>query len=354
MSVNLKKLVSRGIHPHRSPELKLFEQRIARYLTREYQRLIDTPVSFDDCGVSTDAGAMWANTTALMKTHYDEPLELFKGFLDRRYMAYTMACYGHSPTLALNSVRTLVQAQQAKFKLICGRTGINGNERIFSIGCGFGALETWLIENYPDVEIVCITPSSVQADYVRERIKDRSDPLHHANLRLIAGDFGETDALGSDTGTFDIVFSIGTFEHVNNLRAAFGKIASLLKPGGKHFQHLITSNIVIPRFLDSRQTLTGEYYPGGRIWPFATIAAQSEFLVLKRSWFNNGINYYRTLDEWHCNFWNNIDSLYPEVLTLQGVKHWSNHFSLSKCCFTPLDGTVMGVGHFLFQKPGGH
>lgn len=312
--------------------------------------MIASPVPFDACGIRTDKGDMWEQTDELMEEHYDKPLEFFETFLDRKYLAYTMAYYGENPQEIAERDYTLEQAQAAKFRLACERTGLRGNERIFNIGAGFGGFETYLAENYPDIEVISITPSRVQAGYIRDKMMVNGHPLNHLNLRLIEGDFGNLPVTEEEAGSYDMMFSVGTFEHVNNLQAAFSKIAGMLKPGGKHFQHLITSRIVIPRFLDARETLSGKYYPGGRIWPFQVIEAQESFLELEQSWFINGLNYFRTLDEWHRNFWDGINILYPGLLTEKGVRHWSEYFSLCKACFAPLEGSALGIGHFVFRK----
>ena len=179
-----------GIHSFGSPELKQFEKWITRFLSREYQRLIASPVPFDACGIRTDEGDMWEQTDELMEGHYDEPVEFFETFLDRKYLAYTMAYYGENPEEIAAQDYTLEQAQAAKFRLACERTGLRGREKIFSIGAGFGGFETYLAEHYPDIEVVCITPSRVQANFIRDKMTRREHPLNRLNLRLIEGDFG--------------------------------------------------------------------------------------------------------------------------------------------------------------------
>jgi cyclopropane-fatty-acyl-phospholipid synthase len=149
-----------------------------------------------------------------------------------------------------------------------------------------------------------------------------------------------------------VVFAIGMFEHINNLDAVLEKIASMLRPGGRAFVHLIVSRVVIPQFLDAGKTLIGEYFPGGKIWPFETIACQNRHLELVDKWFINGMNYWRTLDTWHERFWNSLPALYGNVLDADGVQHWNRYFSLSKACFAPFDGALYGNGQYLFRKPG--
>ncbi len=75
-------------------------------------------------------------------------------------------------------------------------------------------------------------------------------------------------------------------------------------------------------------------------------------LDLEGNWFINGLNYWRTLDEWHRRYWNNIPSLYKSVFDTRAIAHWNEYFSLCKAVFAPMEGTVYGNSHYLFRKPG--
>jgi cyclopropane-fatty-acyl-phospholipid synthase len=172
-------------------------------------------------------------------------------------------------------------------------------------------------------------------------------------LRLIQGDFAEVSVSELGKERFDLVLGIGLFEHIHNLGAALERIAALLRPGGRLFLHLIVSKPVVPRFLDARSTLIGSYFPGGRIWPFSALEGRAGALVTERSWFINGLNYWRTLDEWHRRFWCRMDALYGAVLSLDRVRYWNDYFSLCKACFRPADGDLFGNGHYLLRKASG-
>ena len=263
-----KKLLQVGIYPYGSEELRLFENRLTRYFNREYQRLIGNEITLEDCCIPTNEGPMCQQTDELKEQHYDESLTLFKAFLDPEYMAYTTAYYGETPDEILASKLTLEEAEKAKFELVCKRAGIQGHERIFNIGCGFGPLETYLFETYPDIEVTSITPSEVQVSYIHKCIQDANHPLSRGNLRLIKGDFSAVPLSDLGENSYDMVLAVGAFEHINNLHAAFQRISLLLKPGGTTFLHLITSNAIFPQYHDSKKTLIGKFFPGGHIWPF--------------------------------------------------------------------------------------
>ena len=170
-------LRQRGVLPWRSPEILLYEKRLARFFEREYQRRDLGACTLQDLGISTREGPMWEQTDALMMQHYDERETLFENFLDRRYMAYSMAYYGETPAQIRASKTNLEDAQAAKLELICARAGLRGDERVLNMGCGFGSLETYLLQRYPNIEVVGVTPSKVQVDFLHRRMQDPSDPL---------------------------------------------------------------------------------------------------------------------------------------------------------------------------------
>jgi cyclopropane-fatty-acyl-phospholipid synthase len=290
---------------------------------------------------------MWCETDALMADHYDADLRLFAAFLDQRYMAYSMAYYGETPEAIRASDASLEQAQRAKLALICERSGIRDDHRLLDIGCGFGALETFIAEAHPEARVTAVTPSRTQIEYIEARRRDSRHMLSRGFVDLRQGDFTTLDL---PPRSYDVVCSIGAFEHVNNLTAALARIAGLLRPGGTCLLHLISSIVAIPRLLDPNGTLVAGYFPGGKVWPFATLAASRADLELDACWFLNGLNYWRTLDVWHRHLWNNMDRVYGQIFGADGVRHWNQFFSLSKACFTPADGTVVGVGQFLFRK----
>jgi cyclopropane-fatty-acyl-phospholipid synthase len=351
MSDIVSKLAQAGIPPYGSAALKLYESRINRYFSREYERLRDAGHTLDSLGIATDDGPMWDATEMLMDEHFDASLELFRGFLDHEFMAYTMAQYGDTPEQVLQSPLSLEEAERLKFRTICQRAGLSGDEKVFNIGCGFGPLETYLFQEYTDLEVTSITPSKTQIGYIKECRANPSHPLSRGRLRLVEGSFGEVPLEDLGAEAYDVVFAVGAFEHINNLDLAFQRISQLLKPGGKAYLHLIVSRIVIPQFFDAERTLIGKYFPGGKIWPFDTIASQDRYLELAQQWFFNGMNYWRTLDEWHRRYWENMHSLYGTIIRSEAeARHWNDYFVLSKGCFAPFDGALYGNGQYLFHK----
>jgi cyclopropane-fatty-acyl-phospholipid synthase len=350
MNSVIEQLQAQGIHPYASEQALRKEAHVARFLAREYQAALDNLMTLDELVISTSSGSMWEETESLMETHYDEKIEIFNSFLDSRYHAYSMAFYGDEQEDVMERKMSLEDAQENKFQLICDRIGIQGHERILNIGCGFGSFERYLLKRYPGVQITGITPSTVQIDYIRSCASDPGCLFYERGFTVIKKDFSALSGEDIVPGSFDLICSIGLLEQVKNMDGLNEKISYYLKPGGKAFHHFIVSKITIPQFLDAGQTLIKHYFPGGRIWPLHEFGRHTKDLDLEQMWFINGMNYWRTLDEWHRRFWTQVETLHNH-LDIDRIHFWNEYFILCKACFLPMQGTLFGNGHYLFRKP---
>lgn len=347
----IQELEKLGIYSWGSDKLNLYERHLTRFFTREYKSSEKTSKAervFEPVGQSWN---MSEKTERLMKEHYDESFALFRSFLDHHYMAYTTACYGDNSSNIRETELTLEDAQARKFALAAERAGLQGKERILNLGCGFGSLETWLLERYSEVDLYSVTPSKVQADYIRRCIANPNHVLRDDRIKLIKKSFERLTWEDVDSEPFDIIFAIGMFEHISDLKAAFRKIYGYLLPGGRCFIHLIVSRPTFPQYMNSDHTLIGRYFPGGRIWPYDAVPQAVENMKMVGRWFINGMNYWRTLNEWHRQYWENIAGLYPEVLDPAAVRYWNEYFVLCKSVlFAPLEGEIYGNAHYVFQR----
>jgi len=350
----IQQLAEQGIFAWGSDELGLYERHLTRFFTREYKALNSSSVIEEVLKQAGESRQMSEKTESLMKEHYDESLALFRSFLDHHYMAYTMAWYGEDPDSIRKSEVSLQHAQAQKFALSAERIGLQGTERILDIGCGFGSLETWLFENYPELDLTSVTPSGVQADYIRRCIANPEHVMPDNRIKLLEMTFEQLAWRDVDSEPFDLIFAVGVFEHISDLRAAFRKIHDYLRPGGRCFLHMIVSKPAFPQHMDSDHTLIGRYFPGGRIWPYDVLPQAAENMELVGQWFINGMNYWRTLNEWHRQYWEHIAELYPDTLDSSAVKHWNDYFVLCKAVlFAPLDGAIYGNAHYVFQREAG-
>lgn len=263
-----------------------------------------------------------------------------------------MAYYGATEYLPkVNNELTLDQAQIDKYNLIIQRAGIKDGDKVLELGCGFGGFTSYLHEKFPNIHVTGINPSKVQTNYLLDALVERNSSFDIKRFSLIQKFFDDITEDDIDDDSFDIVISIGVLEAVSNLDKLFRFIARVLKPGGKTFHHFIVSKDTIPQFLNAEDTMMADYFPGGHIWPYAEPMRHDRYLKPVNSWFVNGLNYWKTLDDWHKRFWNAIDALYPEHLSIEEVEDWNKYFTLCKTMFIPNQGKSYGNGHYLFEKP---
>ena len=147
----MSELESLNIPAWGSEEALRKEEHVARFLEREYKAAANKPISLEELGISAAKGPMWEETEELIETHYDEQIEFFNSFLDSSYRAYSMAYFGDDRDEVMNSALSLEEAQTKKFQLICDRIGIQGDEKILNIGCGFGSFERYILQRFPHV-----------------------------------------------------------------------------------------------------------------------------------------------------------------------------------------------------------
>lgn len=211
------------------------------------------------------------------KMHYNET-DAYKATLDSRL---TGSCgYWDKAT-------TLDEAQEAKLDLVCRKVGLKKGDRVFDIGCGWGAFMGFAAEKY-GAECVGVTISPDQAAYGRERYKDLP-------VEFQVKDYREFD------GKVDHIVSMGMFEHVGykNYRTYFEVARRALDGDGLFMLHTIGSR-------DSATTIDPwieKYiFPGGVLPSLAQIGKAIEGLFDVIDLHNIGPHYDKTLMAWYDKF----------------------------------------------------
>jgi len=351
MSDTINQLAEQDIHHYGSEPLLKFEKQMERFFKREYERWQGNDKSVESYGVNSFKGEIAKKETRNESVdHYDEEYQVYLAFLDNIHMAYTMAYYGATSDLPEIDDISLEQAQINKYKLLARRADIQDGQTILDLGCGFGGLSKFLLNTYPNVKVVGINPSKVQTDHIKNALIKKDDTFDAKRFTLFTEFFDDIEADTIADNYFDRVISVGLLEHVSNIDLLQKKIARILKSGGKCLHHCIVSFDTIPGYLNSEGSLMGHYYPGAHIWPFSEPMRHTAHIAYENSWFVNGLNYWKTLDEWHQRFWQAIEQLYPEHISLQEVEDWNKYFSLCKTMFSPNQGNSYGNGQYLFIK----
>ncbi len=100
--------------------------------------------------------------------------------------------------------------------------GINPRCRILDVGCGFGASSIFLAKNY-DAQATGITISSVQVEMAK---KAAAEENVEATFLLM-----DAEAMNFDQ-SFDVIWSVESISHYQNIEGFFGSVAALLTAGG--------------------------------------------------------------------------------------------------------------------------
>ena len=348
----IKQLADHKIYRYGSSELLKFESDMTKYFEREYKLWKGNRALPEEFGISSFEGDIAQKETHDESIeHYNKTLSIYQAFLDKEYMAYTMAYYGATDINPnIDDSTSLDDAQINKFELIIERAQIDDGQSILELGCGFGGFAKYILNKFPNITITGINPSATQSAHLQEILIDDTNQTGYGRFKLIQKFFDDITASDIADQEFDRVISIGVLEAVTNLDKLFQLISRVLKPGGKTFHHYIVSKDTIPQFLSAEDTLMAEYFPGGHIWPYEEPKRHDKHLHFVESWFVNGMNYWKKLDEWHERFWDAIEQTYPEHLTLEEVEDWNKYFILCKSMFRPDDGHSYGNGHYLYEK----
>lgn len=253
------------------------------------------------------AGPIAEATDDARRQHYEAPTELFQQMLGPRLK--------YSGCLWEEGVADLAAAEEAMLALTCERAGLADGQRILDLGCGWGSLSLWMAERYPNADIVAISNSRTQHQFISEQALARG-LLNLRHVVLNVADFakeplgGEADRLGDDW-RFDRIVSIEMFEHMRNVDQLLSHLAGWLHADGRMFVHIFCHRELFYRFVDEGRNdwMTRHFFSGGAMPPLDLFSQVSGPFVLEKRWEVGGRHYAKT-----CRAWlENLDSGRAEI-----------------------------------------
>jgi len=193
--------------------------------------------------------------------HYDVSNEFYKHWLDSR-MVYSCGYFEADDT-------SLDQAQLAKLDHICRKLDLRPGERFLDIGCGWGALLLHAASRY-GVHAVGVTLSKKQFDWTVKRVQEE-------NLEQLVTVWLKDYRALPDDESYDKIASVGMVEHVgtSHLPEYFGKVSSLLKPGGLFLNHGIGMG-ARPRRNEKECFIQEFVFPDSDLQPIGQMLAAAE------------------------------------------------------------------------------
>ncbi|MGI2853253.1 class I SAM-dependent methyltransferase [Shewanella algae] len=221
--------------------------------------------------------------------HYDLGNPLYQAFLDPELL-YSSAVYPHEEA-------QLDEAQQYKLQLICERLDLQPGMTLLEIGTGWGALAIYAAKHY-DVKVTTTTISDAQYQYASERVA--AEGLSE-RITLLRQDYRQL------SGQYDRLVSIEMIEAVGHdyLPGFFASLDALLKPSGKLLLQAIT--IKDQRYDSYRKGvdfIQRYIFPGGCLPSVTEMTRHLQRQTSMTLWSLDdiGLDYARTLNDWHANF----------------------------------------------------
>jgi cyclopropane-fatty-acyl-phospholipid synthase len=161
---------------------------------------------------------------AAIAHHYDVSNEFYRIVLGPM-MTYSCAVWAN-PAVGLEA------AQEAKYELIARKLDLQPGIRLLDIGCGWGGMVMHAARHH-GVTAVGVTLSRRQAELAEKRLAE-AGLGDKVEVRL-------QDYRDVDDGPYDVISSIGMFEHVGleKVKEYFDKVHTLLRPQGRFLNHAI-------------------------------------------------------------------------------------------------------------------
>jgi cyclopropane-fatty-acyl-phospholipid synthase len=269
-----------------------------------------------------------------IEAHYDLGNAFYKLWLDPS-MTYSSALYA-SPK------QSLEDAQDNKLARIMDLLALKGGEHVLEIGCGWGRLaERLTTERNAHVTGLTLSPSQLAG--AKERIA-KAGAENKADLRL--QDYRDV------TEKFDRVVSIEMIEAVGEKYwpAYFGKIAEVLKPGGRAVLQVITiANDRFELYRKNADFIQRYIFPGGMLPSPAVMLEEIARAGMKFTSLETfGESYARTLNEWNRRF----QRAWPEIEAMGYSRKFKRtwEYYLAYCEGGFRSGAI-DVGLYVMEKP---
>jgi len=288
-------------------------------------------------------------TKAANEQHYEVPASFFHKHLGPQ-LKYSCCLYP-------NGNETLAEAEQKMLELYAERAGLVDGMRMLDVGCGWGSLSTWLAQRYPNSQVVGLSNSHGQREFIQARAKERG--LNNLTIytgNIVHFDF-EADQLGAG---FDRVLSIEMFEHMKNYGLLLEKISRWMKPDAKLFVHIFVHKLLGYHFEDKEKEdwMSRYFFTGGTMPSENLLMYFQDHLKMQQHWWVDGRHYEKTSNHWLAG----MDANEAEIMEIftkaygsaHNAKLWFNRWRMFYMAvaefFGYANGNEWGVGHYLFSR----
>jgi cyclopropane-fatty-acyl-phospholipid synthase len=266
--------------------------------------------------------------------HYDLGNEFYASWLDAT-MTYSSAIYSSAD-------QSLEDAQLAKYRSIARNLKLKPGDHVLEIGSGWGGFAEVAAKEY-GARVTSITISDAQHAYATKRIADAG---LSGQVEIVLKDYRDV------RGQFDAIASIEMFEAVGEeyWSSYFGKIAEVLKPGGRAALQIITiEDDHFERYRKRADFIQHYIFPGGMLPSERRLREETAAVGLGfevDAMF--GKSYARTLGEWAKRFDLAWDGIKGGKFNESFRRLWLYYLAYCEAGFRT--GRI-DVGQFVLTKP---
>lgn len=275
--------------------------------------------------------------------HYEVPTRFYQYVLGKR-LKYSG---GYWP----EGVNHLDESEEKMLALSCQRAEIADGQKILDLGCGWGSLSLYIAEKYSDCQIVAVSNSKTQREYIEAQAQEKG----YRNLRVVTEDMNDFTI----EEQFDRVVSVEMLEHMKNYQKVFAKIASFLKEDGLFFTHIFTHIRYAYPFevKDETDWMARYFFTGGMMPSDDLFLYFQDDLTLIKHWRVNGVHYAKTSEAWLANMDRHKQDIIPLFQQTYGEKEVTKWWSYWRVFFMSCaelwgysNGNEWMVSHYLMSK----
>jgi cyclopropane-fatty-acyl-phospholipid synthase len=267
--------------------------------------------------------------------HYDLGNDFFNLFLSADLMYSSALWAGDDDTLEAASTR--------KLDRVCRWLELRPGDRVIEIGTGWGGFAVHAARFY-GCHVTTTTISREQHALAAQRV---SEAGVDDRVTLLLEDYRDL------AGTYDKLVSIEMIEAIGApyLDSYFGKLGTLLRPGGRALVQAITiEDHRYAQALASVDFIKRHVFPGSFIPSVqAMLAAKTRASDLALVRFDDfGLSYARTLEAWRERFLGSLGQVRAQGFDDRFMRMWEFYLAYCEGGFRERS---IGVAHLLMEKP---
>ncbi len=283
------------------------------------------------------------NTKEANEQHYELPTEFFQLVMGK-HMKYSSGFWKEGVT-------DFDTSEEDMLELTVQRAELKDGMAVLELGCGWGSLTLFMAKKFPQSQIVGVSNSATQKEYILREAKNRG----LKNVRIITSDMNDFTI----SEKFDRVVSVEMFEHMRNYKKLLEKVAGFLKDDGKLFVHIFTHREFAYLYdqKDESDWIAKYFFTGGIMPSDDLLLHFDDHFKIEEHWQVSGVHYQKTSEEWLKNMDKNKEKILPILRQTYGQHqltkwwvYWRVFFMSCAELWGYKNGTEWIVSHYRFRK----